>query len=100
MGSYFCNSARYETHSIFGRKSPATCTAKLENTSKLNYLHEVHSLLIYFVVIMDIDDNLLSETSPLNTQLDENELAGCSNNSDIDSASEPEDEIPSYQPIK
>ena len=49
---------------------------------------------------MDIDDNLLSETSPLNTQLDENELAGCSNDSYIYSASEPEDEIPSYQPIK
>ena len=49
---------------------------------------------------MDIDDNLLSETSPLNTQLDENELAGCSNDSYIDSASEPEDEIPSYQPIQ
>ena len=27
-------------------------------------------------------------------------LAGCSNYSDIDSVSEPEDEIPSYQPIK
>ena len=52
------------------------------------------------VLIMDIDDNLLSETSPLNTQLDENELAGCSNDSYIDNASEPEDEIPSYQPIK
>ena len=49
---------------------------------------------------MDIDDNLLSETSPLNTQLDENELPGCSNDSYIYSASEPEDEIPSYQPIK
>ena len=49
---------------------------------------------------MDIVDNLLSETSPLNTQLDENELAGCSNDSYIDSASEPEDEIPSYQPIQ
>ena len=45
------------------------------------------------VLIMDTDDNLLSETSPLNTQLDENELAGCSNDSDIDSASEPEDEM-------
>ena len=52
------------------------------------------------VLIMGTDDNLLSETSPLNTQLDENELAGCSNDSDIDSASEPEDEIPSCQPIK
>ena len=52
------------------------------------------------VLIMDIVDNLLSETSPLNTQLDENELAGCSNDSYIDSASEPEDEIPSYQPIQ
>ena len=99
MGSYFYNSARYETHSIFGRKSPATCTAKLENTSKLNYLHEVHSLLIYFALIMDIDDNLLSETSSLNTQLDENELAWCSNDNDTD-RTEPEDEIPSYQPIK
>ena len=49
---------------------------------------------------MDIVDNLLSETSPLNTQLDENELTGCSNDSYIDSASQPEDEIPSYQPIK
>ena len=45
---------------------------------------------------MDTDDNLLSETSPFNTQLDENELTGCSNDSDTDSASEPEDEIPSY----
>ena len=45
---------------------------------------------------MDTDDNLLSERSPLNTQLHENELAGCSNDSYIDSASEPEDEIPSY----
>ena len=52
------------------------------------------------VLIMDIDDNLLSEKSPLNTQLDENELVGCSNDSYINSASEPEDEIPSYQPIK
>ena len=48
---------------------------------------------------MDIDDNLLSETSSLNTQLDENELAWCSNDNDTD-RTEPEDEIPSYQPIK
>ena len=36
----------------------------------------------------------------MNTQLDENELAGCSNDNDIDSASEPKDDIPSYQLIK
>ena len=45
-------------------------------------------------------ENVIVGTSPLNTQLDENELAGCSNDSYIDSASEPKDEIPSYQPIK
>ena len=39
---------QYETHSILRRKSSATFTAELENTSKLNYLDELHSLLIDF----------------------------------------------------